>query len=140
MNIDAIREYCLSFPDATEGLQWGDDLLFRIRGNIFVSVPLDASAPVRITFKTTPEKILELLEIEGIERAAYVGRYNWVSLQRFDALPWAELKDLIRQSYELVVAKAPKKRKASRASRSVNRPKRSGPKKRSMTRPRKKLH
>ena len=113
MNIDAIREYCLSFPMATEGLQWGDDLLFRIRGKIFVSVPLDVAAPVRITFKTTPEKIVELLEIEGIERAAYVGRYNWVSLQRFDVLPWAELRDLISQSYELVAAKAPKKRKSS---------------------------
>jgi predicted DNA-binding protein (MmcQ/YjbR family) len=138
MNIDAIREYCLSFPDATEGLQWGDDLLFRVRGKIFVSVPLDASAPVRITFKTTPEKILELLEIEGVERAAYVGRYNWVSLQSLDALHWAELKDLIRQSYELVAAKAPKKRKASRASKSAKRLKRSRPKKRSTRRTRKK--
>jgi predicted DNA-binding protein (MmcQ/YjbR family) len=127
MNIDAIREYCLSFPEATEGLQWGDDLLFRIRGKIFASVPLDVAAPVRITFKTTPEKIVELLEIEGIERAAYVGRYNWVSLQRFDVLPWAELKDLISQSYELVAAKAPKKRKSS------------GRKKSSRQRPRKEL-
>ena len=114
MNIDAIRKYCLSFPDATEGLQWGDDLLFRIRGKIFVSVPLDAAAPVRLTIKCTPEKCLELLEIEGIQRAAYVGRYNWVSLERFDVVPWAELKELIQNSYELVAAKAPKKRKVSR--------------------------
>ena len=140
MNIDAIREYCLSFPDATEGLQWGDDLLFRVRAKIFVSVPLDAAAPVRITFKTTPEKILELLEIEGVERAAYVGRYNWVSLQRFDVLPWTELKDLIRQSYQLVVARAPKKRKASRVSRSVKRQQRSNQRKRSTRRTRKKRH
>ena len=139
MNIDAIREYCLSFPDATEGLQWGDDLLFRVRAKIFVSVPLDAAAPVRITFKTTPEKILELLEIEGVERAAYVGRYNWVSLQRFDVLPWTELKDLIRQSYELVVAKAPKKGKTSRASRARKWPQRSSRKKGLKRRPRKKL-
>ena len=118
MNLDAIREHCLSFPEVTEGLQWGDDLLFRIRGKIFVSVPLDVAVPVRITFKTTPEKIVELLEIEGIERAAYVGRYNWVSLERFDVLPWAELKDLISQSYELVAAKAPKKRKSSGGQKS----------------------
>jgi predicted DNA-binding protein (MmcQ/YjbR family) len=114
VNIDAIRKYCLSFPDATEGLQWGDDLLFRIRGKIFVSVPLDAAAPVRLTLKSTPEKCLDLLEIEGIQRAAYVGRYNWVSLERFDVVPWAELKELIRNSYELVAAKAPKKRNPSK--------------------------
>lgn len=119
MNLDAIRDYCLSFPDATEGLQWGDDLLFRVRGKIFVSVPLNASYPVRITFKTTPDKILDLLEIEGIQRAAYVGRYNWVSLERFDVLPWAELKQLIRESYELVAAKAPKKTQARRARKTA---------------------
>ncbi len=111
MNVDAVREYCLSFPGASEGLQWGDDLLFRVRGKIFVSVPLDVSYPVRITFKTTPEKFLEL------QRAAYVGRYNWVSLERFDVLPWAELKQLIRESYELVAAKAPKRSKARRAKK-----------------------
>ncbi len=119
MNLDAIREFCLSFPDATEGLQWGDDLLFRVRGKIFVSVPLDVSYPVRITFKTTAEKILELLEIDGVQRAAYVGRYNWVSLERFDVLPWAELKELIRESYELVAAKAPKKTPARRVRKAA---------------------
>ncbi|HZU42775.1 MAG TPA: MmcQ/YjbR family DNA-binding protein [Terriglobales bacterium] len=117
MNIDTIREYCLSFPDATEGLQWGDDLLFRIRGKIFASVPLDVDARARITLKSTPEKVAELLEIEGIERAAYVGRYNWVSLERFDVVPWSELKELIRESYELVAAKAPRKKASRRKSR-----------------------
>ena len=117
MNIDAIREYCLSFPEATEGLQWGDDLLFRIHGKVFASVPLDVAAPARITLKSTPEKVAELLEIEGIELAAYVGRYNWVSLARFDVVPWSELKELIRESYELVAAKAPKKKASTRSSR-----------------------
>ena len=31
MNVDEIRKYCLDFPDATENLQWGDDLCFKIR-------------------------------------------------------------------------------------------------------------
>ena len=111
MNLDPIREYCLSFAEATEGLQWGDHLLFRMRGKIFALVALNVAAEERITLKTTAEKIAELLEIEGIERAAYVGRYNWISLQRLDVVPWAELKELIRESYELVAAKAPKKAK-----------------------------
>jgi predicted DNA-binding protein (MmcQ/YjbR family) len=113
MNIDAIREYCLSFPETTEGLQWGDHLLFRIRGKIFAILALDVAAPERITLKSTPEKVPELLEIEGIQRAAYVGRYHWLSLQRFDVVSWSDLRDLIRESYDLVAAKAPKKKKAS---------------------------
>ncbi len=116
MSIDPVRAYCLSFPDTTEGLQWGDNLLLRVRGKIFAILSLDA-APVPITLKSTPEKVAELLEIDGIERAAYVGRYNWISLASFDVVPWSELKELIRESYELVAAKAPKKKAPTRSSR-----------------------
>lgn len=117
MNIDALRAYCLSFPDATEGLQWGDHLLFRLRGKIFALVALDVASPQRITLKSTPEKVIELLEIDGIERAAYVGRYNWIALLRLDVMPWSELKQLIRESYELVAAKYPKKKASTQPSR-----------------------
>jgi predicted DNA-binding protein (MmcQ/YjbR family) len=120
MSIDSVRAYCLSFPDTTEGLQWGDNLLLRVRGRIFAMLSLDA-APIPITLKSTPEKVAQLLEIDGIERAAYVGRYNWVSLGRFDVVPWSELKELIRESYELVAAKAPKNKLPTRSSRRTRR-------------------
>jgi predicted DNA-binding protein (MmcQ/YjbR family) len=57
-------------------------------------------------FKCTPEKFAELVEQEDIVPAPYVGRYQWVSLERLDVLPWAEMKDLIEQSYDMVAAKA----------------------------------
>jgi len=105
MNSDSIRKYCLSFPQATENLQWEDDLCFKVGGKIFTVLGLD-SVPQRMCFKCTPEKFAELCEREGIHPAPYVGRYKWVMLERLNALPDAELKDLIRQSYEMVAAKA----------------------------------
>ena len=105
MNVDEIRAYCLSFPDAIEKLQWGDALCFKIRTKMFAVVGLDQ---VRFTFKCTPENFAELIEREGIHPAPYVGRYKWVMLDRLDGLRRAELEDLIRQSYEMVAAKAPK--------------------------------
>jgi predicted DNA-binding protein (MmcQ/YjbR family) len=51
-----------------------------------------------------------LIEREDIHPAPYVGRYKWVMLDRLDAVQWDELRELIRQSYEMVVAKAPKKK------------------------------
>jgi predicted DNA-binding protein (MmcQ/YjbR family) len=39
-----------------------------------------------------------------------VGRYKWVMLDRLDAVRWGELQQLIRESYEMVAAKVPKKR------------------------------
>jgi len=105
MKADDIRQFCLSFPRATEKLQWGDDLCFKIGGKIFAIVGLDNP---RMCFKCTPDNFAELIEREDIRPAPYVGRYKWVMLDRLDAVRNEELKDLIEQSYELVAAKAPK--------------------------------
>lgn len=105
MNVDTIREFCLAFPRATEKLQWGDDLCFKIGGKIFAMLGLDNP---RLCLKCTPEIFAELIEREDIRPAPYVGRYKWVMLDRLDAVGWSELEGLIQQSYEMVGAKAPK--------------------------------
>jgi predicted DNA-binding protein (MmcQ/YjbR family) len=90
-------------------MQWGEDLCFKVRGKIFTIVDLSKGKQAPICFKCTPEQFSELLEVEGIAPAPYVGRYKWVLVERAGILTPEELEDLIRQSYELVVAKAPKK-------------------------------
>ena len=109
MNVDEIRAYCLAFPQATENIQWADDLCFKIRGKIFVTLALTA-VPQKLCFKCTPDTFAELVERDGIRPAPYVGRYKWVILDRLDALSWDELREFIRESFEMVAAKAPKKR------------------------------
>jgi len=89
MKADEIREYCLGFPDATENLQWGDDLCFKIRGKIFAIVGLDNP---RLCFKCAPDVFAELIEREDIHPAPYVGRYKWVMADRLDALAAAEIR------------------------------------------------
>jgi len=106
MDVEAIRHYCLSFPQAKENLQWGDDLCFKVAGKMFCVLNLELSSPARLSLKSTPERFAELIELEGIRPAPYVGRYHWVSLERLDAVRDAELQELIRHSYELITAKA----------------------------------
>ena len=95
MDLEAIREYCLSLPHVTERVQWGNDLLFSIGGKMFAVATLDAKYSTKLSFKCTPEKFAELVESEGIIPAPYVARYHWVALERFNALSDKELKDLI---------------------------------------------
>jgi predicted DNA-binding protein (MmcQ/YjbR family) len=85
-----------------------------VRGKIFAIVDLSQGKLTPITFKCTPEQFHELLEIEGISQAPYVGRYKWILLENSNVLPSTELETLIRQSYDLVVAKAPKKKATRR--------------------------
>jgi predicted DNA-binding protein (MmcQ/YjbR family) len=122
-DLDWIRKLCRSFPDVTEHMPWADDLCFKVRGKIFTGMVLSDGRFPRLTLKCAPEAFHELLEIEGIAPAPYVGRYKWVMLANSNVLPSAELEALIRQSYELVAAKAPMKKAATRKIRNKRRKK-----------------
>ena len=109
MDIESVRSFCLSLPHVGEKVQWGNDLLFRIGEKMFAVVSLEPASDHCMSFKCTPEKFAELVEQEGIFPAPYVARYHWVALQRFDALPDRELKELLRTAYGLVYEKLPAK-------------------------------
>jgi predicted DNA-binding protein (MmcQ/YjbR family) len=108
MNVDWLREICLSFAGATEQIQWGSDLLFKVGGKMFAVTPLEP-APVYLSFKASPENFAELTERPNIIPAPYLARAQWVALETRDALPAQELARLLRESYEMVFAKLPKK-------------------------------
>jgi predicted DNA-binding protein (MmcQ/YjbR family) len=111
MNIDFIRAHCMSLPHATEQVQWGDDLVFKIAGKMFAVVVL-SPAKVVLSFKGTPEEFAELIERPGVIPAPYSARNFWVALETHDAIPPAELKQRLTRSYQLVFAKLPKRTQA----------------------------
>ncbi|MHB8753682.1 MAG: MmcQ/YjbR family DNA-binding protein, partial [Candidatus Acidiferrales bacterium] len=84
-------------------------------GKMFAAMPLELggahmNAPW-VSFKCTAEEFAELTERPGIRPAAYLARAQWVSVESEEALPRAEVERLLRQSYELVMAKLTKKRR-----------------------------
>ena len=114
MDIDWVRAYCMSMPHATESLQWGDDLVFKIGGKMFAVLVL-APAPVWLSFKCTPEEFAELTERPGIIPAPYSARYYWVALQTREALGASELERLLHNSYDMVLEKLQGKTRAALA-------------------------
>jgi predicted DNA-binding protein (MmcQ/YjbR family) len=117
MNVDEVRKFCLAFPEAKEKLQWGDALCFKVREKMFAVLGLER---VRLIFKCAPEKFAELIEREDIRPSPYLGRHHWIMLDRLDALGADELRHAIRESYEMVAAKA---RKATSRKKPVKAPK-----------------
>ena len=112
MDIESVRAYCLSFPHATENVQWGNDLVFKIAGKMFAVTVLESAAKYCLSFKCSEETFAELIEQESIDPAPYSARYHWVALKSFGALSEKELKALLRHSYDLVFEKLPKKMRA----------------------------
>jgi predicted DNA-binding protein (MmcQ/YjbR family) len=109
MDIETTRAYCLSFPHATENVQWGNDLVFKIAGKMFAVVVLEGAAKHCMSFKCTDENFTELVEQDGADPAPYMARNKWVALEHFNVLSERELKRLLRNSYDLVYQKLPKK-------------------------------
>jgi predicted DNA-binding protein (MmcQ/YjbR family) len=107
-DIDWVRDLCLSFPNATEQVTWGIDLTFRVSGKIFAVTVLEP-AKVWLSFKCSAENFAELTERAGIIPAPYMARAQWVALETKDALSKEELATLLRESYNLVFAKLPRK-------------------------------
>jgi predicted DNA-binding protein (MmcQ/YjbR family) len=108
LDVDWVRDLCLSFPHATEQITWGVDLTFRINGKIFAVTVLEP-AKVWLSFKCSAENFAELTERAGIIPAPYMARAQWVALETKDALQKEELAVLLRESFDLVFAKLPRK-------------------------------
>jgi predicted DNA-binding protein (MmcQ/YjbR family) len=108
MNIEQLRKFCLSLPGTTEDVKWGNDLCFSVGKKMFTVTGVDSN-DAGISVKCTPEKFAELTERPGIIPAHYVARYHWVTIEDPKAVTPAELKDLIRTSYQLVFDKLPPK-------------------------------
>jgi predicted DNA-binding protein (MmcQ/YjbR family) len=108
MNQETVRAFCMKLPHATENVQWGYDLVFKVGGKMFAVMATEPSAVV-LSFKASPEEFIQLQEIDGIIPAPYMARAKWVALKRLSVLRDSELKDLLSKSHALVFATLTKK-------------------------------
>lgn len=113
MRLSALREFALSLPHATWVKQWGESLVFKVSGKVFLVITLDAETIDGIAFKCEPDEFDELLEIESAGQAPYFAKRHWIRLGDATAVSQPKLQSLIRHSYDLVVANLPKKVQAT---------------------------
>jgi predicted DNA-binding protein (MmcQ/YjbR family) len=112
MNIDWVREFCLSLPHTTETMQWKDDLVFKIGGKMYAVVALEPGDHW-ISFKCSDEDFGSLIERSGVVSAPYLARAKWVALETDSAVSRDEMKEQLRRAYSLIFAKLSKKQQSS---------------------------
>ena len=111
MNIKNLRKLCMSFPGATEQIQWEKDRVFKIGGKMFACSGIEKDS--LYSFKAG-ERFLELTDLPGIIPAPYLARAKWVQIDpSICRLSDSELGDLVRASYQQVLEKLPKKTQAA---------------------------
>lgn len=111
MNIEEIREYCLSLPQTSEDMAFGDDyLLFRVCGKIFACYGFVRND--YFVLKAHPDYALDLRDrYSEIEPAWHWNKRYWNQISMQGSLTKDFIRALIRHSYSEVARKLPKKTK-----------------------------
>ena len=104
-----LRDLCISFPGTSEDIKWGHDICFSVAGKMFCVTSEEGGA----SFKVTPEEFADLTEMERIVPAPYMAKNMWVYVEQFKSLNPKEWQFFVRQSYELIRSKLPKKIQAT---------------------------
>jgi predicted DNA-binding protein (MmcQ/YjbR family) len=102
MNIESLREYCISKNDVTESLPFGDDtLVFKRAGKIFVLANLDGE--LTINLKCDPARAIELREkYASVIPGYHMNKKHWNTVLADGSVPDKEIFEWIDHSYDLV--------------------------------------
>jgi predicted DNA-binding protein (MmcQ/YjbR family) len=109
MNIETLREYCLSKSGAEETLPFGPDtLVFKVAGKVFLLVGLDEEQ-LRFNVKCDPDKAIELREeYPCVMPGWHMNKKHWNTIVIDGSVSSKQLKEWIDWSYELVTMKKKK--------------------------------
>lgn len=114
MHAEDIRTYCLQKKEVTESFPFDEHtLVFKVAGKMFLLLPLNETL-LAFNAKNTPEKSIELREqFTNIQPGFHMNKLHWNTILVNDEIPTQLIYELIDDSYNLVVAKLPKKVKAN---------------------------
>lgn len=110
MNIEWLREYCLSLPHATEDFPFDErTLAFRVGGKIFLLT--DVEEAWEFNAKCEPERAVELRERypDAVRPGYHMNKTHWNTVRIDMGLDDALVLDLIKHSYDLIRASLPAK-------------------------------
>lgn len=109
MNIESLREYCLSKPGVEETLPFGPDtLVYKVNGKMFLLTGLDEEQ-LSFNVKCDPDKVLELREEYPCVLPGYhMNKKHWNTIVVDGSVSTKQLKEWIDGSYELVKPKTRK--------------------------------
>ena len=112
MNIDEIRDYCMSKPAVTESLPFNDTaLVFKVGGKMFAVLDLSDNSK-GISLKCDPELAIELREQHPeVTPAWHFNKVHWNGILLTGNVTEEQLREWINHSYDLIVEGLPQKKK-----------------------------
>jgi len=121
MNIELLRNHCISKPAVTENFPFDKDVLvFKVLGKMFALTSLkswEAGTP-SVNLKCDPEKAIELRETyESIKPGFHMSKIHWNTVELYHGdLSVKFIQQLIDDSYQLITNGMTKKQQAELAN------------------------
>lgn len=112
MNIEELREYCLSIKGASESLPFDEHtLVYKLMGKMFAYFSLHPKIEkFFVTMKCDPEKSADLMTCyNGILFGYHSDKKYWISVYIESDVPDGLIRELINHSVDEVVKKLPKR-------------------------------
>lgn len=112
MNAAELHDHCLSFPGAEETFPFGPRTsVFKVTEKMFALSQLDAD-PLSISVKCEPTLAEALRETYAAVTPGYhLNKRHWNTVILDGSLPDQTVRDMIEDSYDIVVSKLPQARR-----------------------------
>lgn len=113
MTRDEFNDFCAALPQTTHVIQWGNADVWKVGGKVFAICGWNDGKDA-FTFKAAPIAFEVLSDQPGIRPAPYLASRGLKWLQHYDTpgLSDTALKEHLRHSYDMVVAKLTKKKRS----------------------------
>ncbi|MEM6304346.1 MAG: MmcQ/YjbR family DNA-binding protein [Pseudomonadota bacterium] len=114
MTRDALNAYCAALPQTTHVVQWGGSDVWKVGGKVFAVIGMGGDNPASVTFKASDLAYQVLSDSPGLRPAPYLASrgMKWIQHYAEPGLSNESLMDHIRASYDMIVAKLTRKKRA----------------------------
>ena len=109
MDVEQLRQYCLSKKEAVETFPFGDEVsVYKVKGKVFALVPV--IGPVSISLKCEPTLAHILRQnYPAVKPGYHMNKEHWNTVTCDDTIPDDETLAMIDHSYEQVIKHFPRK-------------------------------
>lgn len=110
MDIESLRDYCLAKKAVEEGFPFGENVLvFKVAGKVFLLARLDLPV-LEFNVKCDPGQAIEWREqYAAVQPGYHMNKKLWNTITVDGSIPGKIIRQMIDDSYGLVVASLPKK-------------------------------
>jgi predicted DNA-binding protein (MmcQ/YjbR family) len=109
MNVEDLREYCLVKKAVTESFPFDETtLVFKVMNKMFCLLSLNK---IQVNLKNSPDKNIDLrAHYSAIIPGYHMNKEHWNTIELDGSVPPKLIKQLIDESYILIVKSLPKKK------------------------------